>query len=191
MADTELEVRDRAQAPAAEPLQPAPRVDRVTTIRPAPRWPHLDVRELWHYRELLGTLAWRDVAVRYKQTSIGVDLGDPPAVPHHGRLHVRLRPLRQLPVERRAVPDLRVLGAPAVDVLRGAVGLASSSLVSNRGARDEGLLPADPPAARGCGRAHRGLLPRVHRPRRDDGLVPGVAEPGHRPRAALSLRWRS
>jgi lipopolysaccharide transport system permease protein len=30
------------------------------------------VRELWHYRELLGTLVWRDVAVRYKQTSIGV-----------------------------------------------------------------------------------------------------------------------
>jgi lipopolysaccharide transport system permease protein len=30
------------------------------------------VRELWHFRELLGTLIWRDVAVRYKQTSIGV-----------------------------------------------------------------------------------------------------------------------
>jgi len=41
-------------------------------IRPAPRWPHLDVRELWHYRELGFRLAWRDVAVRYKQTSIGV-----------------------------------------------------------------------------------------------------------------------
>jgi homopolymeric O-antigen transport system permease protein len=41
-------------------------------IRPAPRWPHLDVRELWHYRELGFRLAWRDVSVRYKQTSIGV-----------------------------------------------------------------------------------------------------------------------
>jgi len=72
MADTELEVRERPPAAATEPSQPGPRVDRVTTIRPAPRWPHLDVRELWHYRELLGTLVWRDVAVRYKQTSIGV-----------------------------------------------------------------------------------------------------------------------
>ena len=44
----------------------------MTVIRPAARWPHLDVRELWHYRELLGRLAWRDIAVRYKQTSIGV-----------------------------------------------------------------------------------------------------------------------
>src|SRR5262245_10592734 len=28
-------------------------------------------RELWQYRELLCVLAWRDVAVRYKQTVIG------------------------------------------------------------------------------------------------------------------------
>jgi lipopolysaccharide transport system permease protein len=72
MADTELDVRERAPAPAAEPSEPAQRVDRVTVIRPAPRWPHLDLRELWQYRELLGRLTWRDIAVRYKQTSIGV-----------------------------------------------------------------------------------------------------------------------
>lgn len=29
-------------------------------------------RDLWRYRELLAFLAWRDVAVRYKQTAIGV-----------------------------------------------------------------------------------------------------------------------
>jgi lipopolysaccharide transport system permease protein len=29
-------------------------------------------RDLWAYRELLGFLAWRDIAVRYKQTVIGV-----------------------------------------------------------------------------------------------------------------------
>jgi lipopolysaccharide transport system permease protein len=74
MADTELEVRERAPALVAEPepSQPTQRVERVTVIRPASRWPHLDVRELWHYRELLGRLTWRDIAVRYKQTSVGV-----------------------------------------------------------------------------------------------------------------------
>jgi lipopolysaccharide transport system permease protein len=41
-------------------------------IRPAPRWPHLDLRELWHYREVLMRLVWRDVAVRYKQTFLGI-----------------------------------------------------------------------------------------------------------------------
>jgi lipopolysaccharide transport system permease protein len=45
---------------------------RVTVIRPAPRLPHLDVPELWHYRELLGRLVWRDVVVRYKQTFLGI-----------------------------------------------------------------------------------------------------------------------
>jgi lipopolysaccharide transport system permease protein len=29
-------------------------------------------RDLWHYRELLYFLAWRDIAVRYKQTAIGI-----------------------------------------------------------------------------------------------------------------------
>jgi lipopolysaccharide transport system permease protein len=29
-------------------------------------------RDLWHYRELLYFLAWRDILVRYKQTAIGI-----------------------------------------------------------------------------------------------------------------------
>jgi homopolymeric O-antigen transport system permease protein len=45
---------------------------RVVMIRPASRWPHLDVRELWHYRELMFRLVWRDVVVRYKQTFLGI-----------------------------------------------------------------------------------------------------------------------
>lgn len=32
----------------------------------------IDLRELWHYRELLGMLAWRNIAIRYKQTYLGV-----------------------------------------------------------------------------------------------------------------------
>jgi lipopolysaccharide transport system permease protein len=45
---------------------------RVTVIKPVSGWPTLDVGELWHYRELLARLVWRDITVRYKQTSIGV-----------------------------------------------------------------------------------------------------------------------
>ena len=47
-------------------------VSRVTVIRPAPRWPHLALSELWHYRDLLAALVWRDVVVRYKQTFLGI-----------------------------------------------------------------------------------------------------------------------
>jgi lipopolysaccharide transport system permease protein len=65
-------VRPRTPALAGDGAELTQRAERVTVIKPAPRWPHLDVPELWHYRELLGRLAWRDISVRYKQTSIGV-----------------------------------------------------------------------------------------------------------------------
>jgi lipopolysaccharide transport system permease protein len=31
-----------------------------------------DLADLWRYRELLGFLAWRDIKIRYKQTTLGV-----------------------------------------------------------------------------------------------------------------------
>jgi lipopolysaccharide transport system permease protein len=32
----------------------------------------IDLRELWQYRELLGMLTWRNIAIRYKQTYLGI-----------------------------------------------------------------------------------------------------------------------
>jgi lipopolysaccharide transport system permease protein len=70
--ETEPQI-DRAVAHEAESVRPdQARVDRVFTVRPAPRWPHLDFGELWHYRELLLAFVWRDLMVRYKQTFLGV-----------------------------------------------------------------------------------------------------------------------
>ena len=44
-------------------------------------------RDLWRYRELMAFLAWRDVAVRYKQTVDRRRLGaDPAGVDDGGRL---------------------------------------------------------------------------------------------------------
>jgi lipopolysaccharide transport system permease protein len=40
-------------------------------IRPSRGWQHLNLKELWQYRELLYFLSWRDVKVRYKQTALG------------------------------------------------------------------------------------------------------------------------
>jgi lipopolysaccharide transport system permease protein len=62
-------VEKTASEPTVEEALPP---DRVTTIQPATRMPHLNVRELWRYRELAGTFVWRDLKVRYKQTLIGV-----------------------------------------------------------------------------------------------------------------------
>jgi lipopolysaccharide transport system permease protein len=72
VSQSKLEIPTPAQAPARDAREAEDRVDRLVVIRPARRWPHLDVPELWHFRELLWTLVWRDVAVRYKQTFLGV-----------------------------------------------------------------------------------------------------------------------
>lgn len=41
-------------------------------IGPGASWQILDPRELWHFRDLLATLARRDVKLRYRQTALGV-----------------------------------------------------------------------------------------------------------------------
>lgn len=56
-------------APPRDVEQPAPKT--VVHIRPSPRWRAVNLRELWHYRELLYFLTWRDLKVRYKQTVLG------------------------------------------------------------------------------------------------------------------------
>jgi lipopolysaccharide transport system permease protein len=43
----------------------------VMVIEPKKGWLAVDFKELWHYRELLYFLVWRDVKVRYKQTVLG------------------------------------------------------------------------------------------------------------------------
>ena len=45
----------------------------VTAVRidPPQAIPSLGLRELWDYRELLYTLTWRDIKVRYKQAALG------------------------------------------------------------------------------------------------------------------------
>ena len=42
------------------------------TIRPSTGWAALNLREIWQFRDLLITLAGRDVKLRYRQTAIGV-----------------------------------------------------------------------------------------------------------------------
>jgi lipopolysaccharide transport system permease protein len=43
----------------------------VVLIKPSTGLVSLDLRALWHYRELLYFLVWRDIKVRYKQTALG------------------------------------------------------------------------------------------------------------------------
>jgi len=43
----------------------------VIVVKPSRGWVSLKLNELWHYRELLYFLTWRDIKVRYKQTVLG------------------------------------------------------------------------------------------------------------------------
>jgi lipopolysaccharide transport system permease protein len=56
---------------AARADRPPATEERVLILEPG-RAERNYWRDLWHYRELFAILAWRDVAVRYKQTVIGV-----------------------------------------------------------------------------------------------------------------------
>ncbi len=42
------------------------------TIQPTAGWQAINLRELWRFRDLLTTLAQRDVKLRYRQTALGV-----------------------------------------------------------------------------------------------------------------------
>src|SRR5687768_4646936 len=47
-------------------------IRQPSVIEPSSAWRGVNLREVWSYRELLYFLVWRDVKVRYKQTTLGV-----------------------------------------------------------------------------------------------------------------------
>lgn len=61
-------VTEPAEAPSTASDAPL----RTLIIQPTRGWFNLQLGPLWHYRELLYFLVWRDVKVRYKQTALGI-----------------------------------------------------------------------------------------------------------------------
>ncbi len=47
------------------------KAETITIIGPKKGWAPVDLKEIWHYRELLYFLTKRDIKVRYKQTVLG------------------------------------------------------------------------------------------------------------------------
>ena len=100
-------------------------------IRPAPRWPHLDVRELWHYREVLGTIVWRDVKVRYKQTFLGVAWAILVPAFTATVYVIVFGKFARFPSGDTPYPSLVVAGAIAGQYFASALSASSMALVSN------------------------------------------------------------
>jgi lipopolysaccharide transport system permease protein len=132
VSETKLEPPRRkadAKAPPDEAhLQPE---RRTTVIQPARRWPHLDVRELWHYRELMFRLVWRDVVVRYKQTFLGITWAVlVPALTTTVYVVVFGR-FAKFPHGNTSYPSLVAAGVIPMQYFASAVTASSTSLVAN------------------------------------------------------------
>ncbi len=129
-------------------------------------------RDLWRYRELFAILAWRDVAVRYKQTMIGGGVG--PSLGrflYDGGVHSHLRICRETTDGwGRALSSVGIRGHVAlVLVLQCSDGrLEQSSFQCGVGV--QGLFPADHHTVRRRRRCARGL-PRQHS---DAGVADGL-----------------
>jgi lipopolysaccharide transport system permease protein len=67
MTTVEVDLKDETRAPKGEIQDEGAEF----VIRARSGWVPLDWREMWHFRELLCFLVWRDVKVRYKQTVLG------------------------------------------------------------------------------------------------------------------------
>lgn len=61
-----------ASLPVSAPPAPHPRQRPYLTIRARRGWVSVNLRELWHFRDLLLSLTIRDIKLRYKQTALGV-----------------------------------------------------------------------------------------------------------------------
>jgi lipopolysaccharide transport system permease protein len=129
---TKLQLPQQRPAPEASVADGHLEADRRTfVIQPARRWPHLDVRELWHYRELLLTLVWRDVVVRYKQTFLGVAWAIlVPAMTATVYIIVFGR-FAKFPHGNTPYPVLVVAGVVPMQYFAAAVGNSSASLMAN------------------------------------------------------------
>jgi lipopolysaccharide transport system permease protein len=67
-----LEKQLRATAPLSNSVTCEKTKVPVFIIEPSNGWVSLKLGELWTYREVIYSLVWRDVTVRYKQTTLGV-----------------------------------------------------------------------------------------------------------------------
>jgi lipopolysaccharide transport system permease protein len=131
VTETRLKTPTEPSAPQ-KPTEEPVRADLPTfIIRPAPRWPHLDVRELWHYREVLGTIVWRDIVVRYKQTFLGVAWALLVPALTATVYVVVFGKFAKFPAGNTAYPSLVVAGVIPMQYFSSSVTGSSLSLVTN------------------------------------------------------------
>jgi lipopolysaccharide transport system permease protein len=104
---------------------------RITVIQPASRWPRLEISELWHYRDLLWTLVWRDIVVRYKQTFLGISWALLVPIFTAAVYVVVFGKFANFPSGGTPYPSLVIAGVLPMQYFSSALTLSSMSLITN------------------------------------------------------------
>ena len=100
-------------------------------IEPAGRWKALDLVDLWRYRELFFFLTWRDVKVRYKQTSLGAAWAILQPLGNMLIFTLLFGRLAKLPSDGIPYPLFAYAGLLPWTFFAGAIGSAGNSLVGS------------------------------------------------------------
>lgn len=112
-----------------------------TVIRPRIGWIAIDWRELWDTRELLFYLIWREVAVRYKQTVLGVAWAVLQPVASMLIFTLIFSKLAKIPSDGIPYPIFVYAGLLPWTFFSAAVGAASNSLLSQQALLTKIYLP--------------------------------------------------
>jgi lipopolysaccharide transport system permease protein len=105
----------------------------ILRIEPAARWTWPSFDELWAYRELIGFLIWRDIKVRYKQTSLGIGWAVLQPVLTMTLFSVVFGRVAKLPSDGVPYPLFTFAALLPWQMFAGGVTNAANSLVGNSG----------------------------------------------------------
>ena len=103
-----------------------------TIIQPTKGWKMVNLKELFHYRELIFFLTWRDLKVRYKQTILGVAWAVIQPVLTMVVFSVFFGGLAKVPSDGIPYPLFSIAGLLPWQLFENSMRNASKSLVANR-----------------------------------------------------------
>ena len=152
--DTEMENVTAARKPVP-----------VIVVRPSRGWRAIDFRELWIFRDLLGSLAIRERQIAVPANRVGRGVGGTAATARRRHLLLRLRHGRGTAGRRRSLRRLRVRRSAGLELVQLHHHEIEYVARDARQHGPEGVLPAH--AVADLGRARRAA--RLRRRARDDG----------------------
>src|SRR3954447_11481754 len=106
--------------------------ERINVLEPPGRFSPLKLGELWHYRELLYILAWRDVKVRYKQAVLGAAWALVQPIAFMAIFTLLFSKVANVPTNGVPYPVFAFIGLVPWTLFSNAVSSSGSSLVGNQ-----------------------------------------------------------